>query len=370
MLYRRGQKWYVKFSLGGTLRYLATGESDRRKAETAARRLRVKLEESEVQERKPAGRPSGVTLETLEAIDLARADDEGLGELRAKTIAEIWRPVLAHFGDKRNCKTLTVGEVVAYCGTRRRPRVVAGKEKPGARGQTVKREVEALVRSLRIAKRDKIIAALPFDPEDLPTIRKDPPLATQRGKVWRLDHVLAVFSSFSAKAVTAGHLDRCKLILLTGLRLEEIHRMQPSWVVPCVPAGQVPALLHVPAEAAKWGKPRTIPLVPEALEIIVRCAPFARKKPNKSLALASKDAGLVGVVTPRDLRTMFLTYAGAADPVAAQTLGGHQNIATTGLYLRSTDERAVDATVAAASRLVPICLVTARKQQEKIAPIV
>ena len=295
MLYLRGRKWYAKFSLGGTMRYLATGESDRRKAEKAARRLRVKLEESEGQERKPAGRPCGVTLETLEALDLARAADEGLSELRAKTITEIWRPVLVHFGDKRNCQTLTVGEVVAYCGTRRRPRMVGGKERPGARGQTVKREVEALVRSLRIAKRDKIIAALPFDPDDLPTIRKDPPLATQRGKVWRLEQVFAVFSNFSTKAVTAGHLDRCKLILLTGLRLEEMHRLQPCWVVHCIPAGPVPALLHVPAEAAKWGKPRTIPLVPEALEIITRCAPFARKKPNKSLALACKDAGIVGV---------------------------------------------------------------------------
>ena len=88
-----------------------------------------------------------------------------------------------------------------------------------------------------------------------------------------------------------------------------------------------------------------------ALEIIERCGPFKKKKPNKSLALASRGAGLNGVVTPRDLRTMFISAAGAADQVAAARLGGHKDISTTNLYLKSTDDRAIEATIRASKTL-------------------
>lgn len=339
MLYKRGRLWWCRFRLGGTRRAIPTGESNRRRAESKARRLRVDLEQAEGIRRRP-GRPSGVSIESLEAIDIARAQDEGL-TTRRQTLEWIWRPLKDHFGADRDCRTLTVGEVVEYAGRRRTT---------GVRGQTVRREIQALVRALRLAKRDRVIAALPFDVDDLPRVRSDPPKASQRGKIWRLEQVQAMLDHLHPLAVRAGHRDRCVLILLTGLRIEEMHRLRPSWVVPVV-GGKVGALLSIPAEAAKWGKPRTVPLVPAALEIVERCAPFARLKPNKSLAWACDKAGLEGVITPRDLRTMFLTAAGSADPVAAQWLGGHTNIATTGLYLRSTEDRAVDATLHAADRL-------------------
>lgn len=346
MLYRRGDVWWVRFELNGVRRYLTTGKRDRREAEKEARRLRVEAEQREGQQR-TAGRPCGVTLEALEALDLARVQDEGLGDessIRYRTVEGLWRPMLAAMGATRNVERMTVGDVVAYIGARRKT----------VKGQTVKREVEALVRALRLAKRDKVLAALPFDPDELPRIRFDPPKAAQRGKVWRLEQVQAVLAKLSKKAVTAGHRDRCRLIMLTGLRLEELHRLKPSWVVPTMPGSAVKALLHVPEDCAKWGKARTIPLVDEALEIIERCAPFARKKPNKSLALASRLAGLPGVLTPRDLRTLFLTYAGASDPVAAQWLGGHSNIATTGLYLKTSEQRAIEATVSAVDALTRV----------------
>jgi hypothetical protein len=96
----------------------------------------------------------------------------------------------------------------------------------------------------------------------------------------------------------AGHLDRCRLMLLTGLRLEELHRLKPTWVVPTLP----------PA---------------------------------------------------------FLTYAGASDLVAAQALGGHQNVATTGLYLRTTEDRAVETTKAAKCRLGVVAIASTQRDNIK-----
>ena len=79
MLYKRGTVWWTKFDLNGRPRYLTTGETDHRKAAAAARRIRVDLEESE-----GAGKPGrpcgGLTIEMLEALDLARVEDEGLDE--------------------------------------------------------------------------------------------------------------------------------------------------------------------------------------------------------------------------------------------------------------------------------------------------
>lgn len=355
MLYKRGNVWWTRFEHGGVRFSISTHRGDRREAEKEARRLRVEVEER-TEAGKP-GRPCGVTLETLEALDLARVADEGYGKIRAKTVEGLWKPLHRLMGAKRDATRLTVGDVAAYAGARRRE---------GVRGQTIKREVEALVRALRIAKRDKLTRALPFDPDDLPRIRFDAPNQQQRGKTWRPDQIAEVFAHLSKKALTAGHLDRCRLIMLTGLRLEELHRLQPSWVVHDI-SGDPPAWLHIPPEGAKWGKPRPIPLVPAALEIIERCAPFKPVRFNKSLAHASRKAGLSAVMTPRDLRTTFLDEAGRLDPVAAQKLGGHSNIATTGLYLRGSDERTVAATKSAANRLrvVTVGVMTAENYAAK-----
>ena len=278
----------------------------------------------------------------LEALDLARVEDEGLGPVRRDTIEAIWRPLIQILGAGSDVTTYTIGTVTQYVGHRR---------KQGRRGQTIRREVQALVRSMRIAKRDRVLATLPFDPDDLPTIRSDPPKQAQRGKLWRLDQIEAVLAELSPAAVAGGHADRCRLILLTGLRLEELRRLRAEWIVRSVDGA---ALLSIPAEAAKWGHARTVPLCAEAVEIIERCVPFDRRKPNKPLARASRLAGLPGTLTPRDLRTYYLDLAArlSGDPVAAQRLAGHTNISTTGLYLRGDQERAVAAGMMAATWIV------------------
>jgi len=340
-LYKRGRIWWVKFDHKGKRYYLTTGETHRRRAEQKAREIRVEVEK----QAGPPGQRRGVRLCVLEALDLARVDQEDLGPARRRTVEGLWRPLLRLMGPGLDVCAMTPGTVREYVATRRQETHNGEK----VRGQTIRREVQALARALKIAKRDRVIASLPFDLDDLPRIKSDPKKRAQRGKLWRLEQIEAVLSSLSSKAITAGHLDRCRLIMLTGLRLEELHRLQKSWVVPTM-GGPVPALLHIPEECATWGRPRTVPLCLEALDIIDRRVPFVRRKPNKSLALASEKAGLNGVLTPRDLRTFYLSHAVrlSGDPVAVQALGGHTTLATTGLYLKADQDRAVDAGAAVA----------------------
>jgi hypothetical protein len=135
-------------------------------------------------------------------------------------------------------------------------------------------------------------------------------------------------------------------------KAREVERLRPVWVER-IADETIPAILHVPAEGAKWGHPRDIPLVPEALAIIERRAPFGPHKIHVALARASKLACLAGPLTFRDLRTYFLTCAARLDPVAAQWLGGHQDLSTTSLYARSDAGRARAAVLAAAKGREP-----------------
>ena len=277
-----------------------------------------------------------MTMETLEALDIARARGEVRTEGRTGTIAEIWKPLHRLIGINTSAQILTVGHVVAYIGKRR----LEKNNGEYVRGQTIRREVQALTRALRIAKRDRLIPVLPFDPEEIPKIPSDSPRTTQRGKLRTEAEIENVLANMSTKGVTAGHRNLCRCIMWTGLRLEEARRVQRSWLVHAFPGSEVKAYLHVPEEASKTREARTIPLIPEALDLIEKHAPFTQAKPNKSLKYACQKAGYNWVLTPRDLRTYFLSQIGALDPIAAQTLGGHANIATTGLYLKSNTDRA------------------------------
>jgi len=328
VLYRRGRTWWVKFVHAGVRYRLSTGEADRRRAEAQGRRIRVEVETSAG----PGGRPVGLALRVLRALDLERVEQQRLGDVRARTIRGLWAPLLRLLGERRDVGVLRLTDLDTYEGARR------GE---GVRGQTIRREVQTLVRGLGLAKRTRAIRALPFDPEDLRQIDSDAPKPQQQSKLWSADEIARILGALSKRAVTAGWRDRLRIIQLTGLRLEELRRLNPAaWV-----RGDE---LFVPASGAKTiTGARAIPLPPEALAILARWRPV-RGKPNVALALASHRAGVHAVLTPRDLRSWFLTQAGRADPRAAQLLAGHTSIATTTRYLHADSERVRAAARAAA----------------------
>lgn len=350
MLYKRGRIWWTEFEHAGARYRITTGERDSRKAAAKARRIRVETEEAAG----PGGRVSGIALELLEGLDTERAEQQALGERRGETLAGIWAPLLRIFGTRRDVSSISLAEIDAYEGQRRTEKI---------RGQTIRREVQALVRGLILAKRARMLRALPFDPSDLRTIASDPPKPQQQAKAWGALEIAKVFDRFSKKAVTAGIRDQMRLIQLTGLRYTELKRLRSSWV-----KGKT---LYVPAiEGAKTKRTRAIPLPPEAIAIIKKHrkkkdAPlFAKGKPNKALRDASKRARMRAVLTPRDIRAWYITNAGKSDPVAAQRLAGHTSIQTTNRYLHADDARILAAARAAAEAAqVP----TVRSPQRKTA---
>lgn len=336
MLYKRGRIWWTEFEHAGERYRLTTGQTNPRAAAKRARAIRVEVES----DAGPGGRQQGVALELLESLDIERVEQLGLGEDRTATIKEVWAPVLRLLGPRADVYGLTVSTMDEYEGRRRAEEV---------RGQTIRREVQAVVRGLRLAKRAGTIRALPFDPDDLRKITSDPPLPAQQAKEWAALEITKVLDRLSKKAVTAGIRDQMRLVQLTGLRLTELKRLRASWII----RGK----MQVPAIAgAKTKRPRELPLTPEAKGIIKKWAKkvevgaplFARGKPNKALADASRRARMAAVLTPRDIRAWYITHAGKSDPAAAQRLAGHTSIATTNRYLHADSKRILAAARAAA----------------------
>lgn len=332
-----GHPYWYRFRHRGQEHRGSTGCTNTRRAEKETRRIRADIEAQQ-----PRGRVRGVPLCVLEELDIKRAARR-LGQRvdqRRPTIEGLWRPLYAGLGGQhRDAGTLHLGEVMAYIEGRRKT----------VRGQTVKREIEALRRGILEARRHGILRADPVAWELMESIRFDPPNPKTKGKLWPTADIAKVLDNLSRKAVTAGHLDRCRVIMLTGLRLHELHRLTPGMVT-LTPGDPWFAVLELPSEAAKWGHARTVPLPEMVVEMLERWASpdrptyFPTKKPNKSLALASTNAGFSLVLTPRDLRVWYLNAVErVGGATAAQWLGGHTNIATTGLYLKPDQRRALTA---------------------------
>lgn len=327
MLYRRGAVWWTKFKHNGETVRFSTACSDPKRAATEARRLRVDHEQANPYH------SAGVVLEDLEQIHIRALKDKGRSALRIKDIENLWRNLRAHLGGNgRDAMTLTAADIQSYEGLRRGQKI---------RGQTIRREIQALRKSLKLASRDGLIRRMPLDFDELDNIESDAPLARQASKPRSEAEIRKVLGKLSVKAKTAGYDKMLRFLRLTGLRLEEFRRFEPSWI-------RSAAVLAVPTIATKTGRVtqvgRTLPLTKEAHAIAKRWgAQFRRKKFNHALWLASSAAKVSPPLTPRDLRATYLTEMARHDPVVAQRLGGHKSLATTSRYVKLAEKEALTA---------------------------
>lgn len=351
MLYRRGAIYWTEFEHAGQRYRFSTGETNSRAAAAKARRLRIETEDAAG----PSGRRQGTPLSILQALDIARVRSKGMRR-REQDIANLWAPVLRVLGATRDATTLTLTDVADYEGTRR------GETFRGeaTRGQTIRREIQALRRGLMLAEKSRLIHRDPINWQHVEPVKSDPPSATKAGKLWTADEIAAVLAKLSGKAAKNGVRDRLRLIQLTGLRIEELRRLSSTWVRDGV--------LYVPHAGSKTGQPRMIPLSHEALAIIDKWRSFDCRSPNRALKLASSRAGFSAVLTPRDLRVFYITHAGRKNLAAARDLAGHTNIATTNRYLKA-DFRAVLEAAQAAQKAadVPPKRSPQRKQKKRVA---
>src|SRR5690606_3232236 len=101
---RESSAWWVRFQHNGRDYRRSTGETNRREAARAGRRIRSEVEAmaataAEAETPAPAVQPW--TLAALAARDIADAESRGVSEPQQVSIEGSWVPVLAHFGCDR-----------------------------------------------------------------------------------------------------------------------------------------------------------------------------------------------------------------------------------------------------------------------------
>lgn len=341
-LYRRPRSphWWYRFQLHGREYRGSTRTGDRRAATVEERRRRAIAEASP----SDRGARGSVDVAQLAEWDASRALAEGVAESRAQTLEWIWTPVAAHFG-ATPVHQIDHERITGYVATRRAS---------GVRGQTIRREVQALRRGLGIAKRRGLILTVP----DAPRIRSDAPSPAARGRL----HPPAVLAQWIA-ALPQDARDEVELALRTGLRAAELKRIRAEWVEPAPVGAATRYVLRVPAASAKTRCERVVGLTDAAAAIIrrrVEASPdsehvLSQESHRRAYRTACATIGYAHRIKLRDLRHTFATLAvaGSGDPWAALEALGHRDLRTTSLYQHSTEERAA-ATAAAAEKLLDV----------------
>ena len=318
--------WWVRFWLQGREFRRSTRTRNSQAAYVEARRIRVEVEQAG-----PVVSAERVLLSKLAAADIASAKARGVTSGHARILETKWLVILRNLPTDLAVQDLNYDTVQNYILKRRGA---------GIRGQTITREVQALKRLLKIAKRRGMIRELP---DEWPTVRSDPQDSQHTGKLWSPDAVAAVLAQLDQDA-----RDEVLFAALTGLRAAELKRVEPSWIR-MTPGGMSPAILEIPSLGAKTRTSRTVGIAQTALEIVQRriavdpSSPvvFSQANHKKARRLASKRAGLPTTMTLRDLRHSFASWAVVAsgDLVAVQRVLGHRDLRMTERYLSATVDR-------------------------------
>jgi len=325
-LYRpaKSQRYWYRFKVAGREYRGTTGSCSRREAEIVERRKRAAIEAAHPRRR----RSSGHTLVELAGLDIDRAVAEGVdAATRVPTLAHMWAWLVRCMGDLP-VETIGAQHVSAYVTTRRAR---------GVRGQTIRRELQCLQRGLSLAYRRGWLAIEP-NTTDWPRVRSSSK-GRNAGKQHEPDIIRRWLGALHAEA-----RDEATLIVLTALRAAEAKRVRLSWVRQAPPGAGVPALLEVPAEAAKTRSPRTIGLCQAAVDLIRRraVAPdvpvLSQSDFSRHRATVARRIGYSSTITLRDLRHCHLTWGLAATGDARATLeaAGHSDLRTTERYLHTT----------------------------------
>ncbi len=343
----RSPNWWADLHVDGKRFRRSTGQRDRRLAEARARELQAELT-AELQAPDDAGdAPPDDDLALLAGLDVAEAVARGVGERQLHSIRSCWSHVCRILGPETPPSAVTYDLVVGHLAKRR------GE---GARGQSIVKEVQALKRGLRIARRRGSLAAIP---EEWPKVRRDPADTRKRGKL----HEVAVLSAWLARLEELSPPARrqAEVALRTGLRAEELRALSWSWVESAPEEAGVPAVLRVPAAAAKTRRERVLGLTPETLVVLHEAreavsgwdVPLFVGNHRGTFRRACKDLEYPQHITLRDLRHCHATWAaqGTGDAAAAQAALGHTDLRTTQRYLSATLARTASAAVAVGDML-------------------
>lgn len=362
-LYRRAESqfWWCRFQVRGIEHKYSTGKTDRREAETEERRIRAEAESAA-----PVAKRRGfVSLTELAARDTERALAEGADPSSTeRSVTSRWVPLIQHFGLDYDLQNLTTSAIHGYVLARRNWRTVRGTIRRIA-GQTIRRELAALKRGCKMAKRDGAITQIP---EEWPKMRKDPTHAAMRGKLRAPELLRELLSDANDRRTTGSKVDtavRDHILfdLLTGVRGEgELRRVRLDWFRD-PPAGVVGVakLMYLPESGTKTRELRVVGVPQEAWDAVLRRAAVARDGvlfPHKSLGQwlrrYSKKRGIAPAISMRDLRHTYSTLGlqDTADAAAVQSAMGHADLRTTNMYQSATLARVAQVSVAVARQVV------------------
>ena len=351
----RSPNWWADVHSDGKRIRRSTGMRARRDAEKRAREIYAELiaelaEAAETQADRAERRRDD--LAALGGIDIAEAEARGVTGQQVGSITLCWRHICRILGPTTCPRTLSYDTIVGYVARRRRETC---RGQP-TRGQTIVKELQALKRGLAIAKRRGSVDSVL---EDWPKVRHDPPRREQAGKLHDSGVIRAWLRELHRTAPAAAR--QCEVVLRTGLRATEVRRLAWSWVERSPEGSAVPAILRIPAAAAKGRRERVVGLTAETLVLLDEAraevrgwdVPIMSGDHKRMMRKAVKAIGYQRTVHLRDLRHCHATWAaqGTGDAAAAQAALGHSDLRTTQRYLTATVDRVTAAATAVAAHI-------------------
>lgn len=313
-LYRRKntKNWSYEFVKNGVRHRATTGTSVRADA------LRIELE-AQVAAEKSYRRRNITSLARVAGLDVQRATDHGATATHIETcLSTHWRHLASFFGTEKDMASFTADDVADYVRHRR---------EAGVRAQTINRELGTFKRAFRLAE-------LPT-PFPWPLLKKSSPHEGLAGKA----HPIATLTKWLA-ILPPDARDMAEVALLTGMRREELRRMESSWL-------RNDEVLVLPAAGTKTRRERILGVSAQLLVILKKLfarshQPFGGRDHKTAFNTASARLGIVPHITLRDLRHCHATFALRAtqDVTGVMKAMGHSTIATASLYQHTDITRA------------------------------
>jgi len=334
ILYQRSETgpWWYDFHVSGTRHRRSTRTANRDAAEQVA----VRAHAGVVAKAGRAARGKTGTLAGLRDADADRARAKGVGEDQARSIRDCWAHVMRVLGEDCDPADIDYDRVEAYVARRR-------EEK--ARGQTIRKEIQALKRGLKAARRKGWVGELL---DDWPELRNDAKDVRKAGKLHPASTIAAWLEALDQVPKAQGARAQAEFVLRTGLRAHEVYRVCWAWVEPSLPGLEVPALLRLPDSGTKDREERRVGLTVEALALLERERdgkgfndPIFPGDHHRAYRAASTAIQSPRVITLRDLRHCHASWGAykSGDVAAIKDALGHADLETTQLYLSSTLQR-------------------------------
>jgi integrase len=104
-----------------------------------------------------------------------------------------------------------------------------------------------------------------------------------------MDEIAALWGACDGSETRPSFAAYAKLLILTGCRRGELAQARLSWISPA--RGNRPALLTIPAEVTKNGRPHIVPLAALAAGVIAGVKRFADRDPLVTPGAASRKTG-------------------------------------------------------------------------------